>query len=212
MSVSVFANVLRTHSRLRVLTATRVTIPATRSISTLVAFRTALPKNVSVSVSRSFTTSQVVRNELEDGASSAAPTDASSDTILARNELEDGTSSAAPTDAPSNTVLARNELEYDASSAEPEYASSNTISARNELEDGASKAAPTDVSSNTIFVGNIPWNATEVHLVKAFTVFGQVTSVRLRAFFFLAFFSTVFLKIQFSRHAPKWYSSGNRSY
>ena len=61
MSVSVFANALRAHSRLRVLTAARVALPATRSISSLVAFRTAIPKNVSLSVSRSFTTSQVAR-------------------------------------------------------------------------------------------------------------------------------------------------------
>jgi len=72
MSVSVFANALRTHSRLRVLTATRVALPATRSISFLVAFRTAVPKNVSFSVSRSFTTSRVARNELENNTSRAA--------------------------------------------------------------------------------------------------------------------------------------------
>ena len=60
-----FANALRTHARLRVLTATRVALPATRSISSLVAFRTAVPKNVSLSVSRSFTTSQVARDDFE---------------------------------------------------------------------------------------------------------------------------------------------------
>ena len=62
MSVSMFTNALRVHSRARVLTAARVAFPATRSISSLVAFRTALPKNVSLSVSRSFTTSQVARD------------------------------------------------------------------------------------------------------------------------------------------------------
>lgn len=67
-----FANALRTHSRLRVLTATRVALPATRSISSLVAFRTAVPKNVSLSVSRSFTTSQVARNDYGDRTSTTA--------------------------------------------------------------------------------------------------------------------------------------------
>jgi RNA recognition motif. (a.k.a. RRM, RBD, or RNP domain) len=66
MSVSMFANALRTHSRLRVLTATRVAFSATRSISSLVAFRTAVPKSVSLAVSRSFTTSQVARNGYEE--------------------------------------------------------------------------------------------------------------------------------------------------
>ena len=76
MSVSVFANALRAHSRLRVLTATRVALPATRSISSLVAFRTAIPKNVSLSVSRSYTTSQVARYEYNDNApkTPASPT------------------------------------------------------------------------------------------------------------------------------------------
>jgi nucleolin len=60
-----FANALRTHARLQVLTATRVALPATRSISSLVAFRTAVPKNVSLVVLRSFTTSQVARNDFE---------------------------------------------------------------------------------------------------------------------------------------------------
>jgi hypothetical protein len=67
-TVSMFANAVRTHStqsrlQVRVLTATHAALPATRSISSLVAFRTAVPKNVSLSVSRSFTTSQVARNE-----------------------------------------------------------------------------------------------------------------------------------------------------
>ena len=70
MSVSMFTNALRTHSRLRVLTAARVPLSATRSFSSLVAFRTAVPKNVSLSVSRLFTTSQVSRNEYEDGPKS----------------------------------------------------------------------------------------------------------------------------------------------
>ena len=123
MSVSVFANTLRTHSRLRVLTATRVTLPTTRCIGSLVAFRTAIPKNVSFSVSRSFTISQVARNELEDGASSVAPG---------------------------------------------------------------------DMLSNTIFAGNVPWRATEEDLTKAFEKFGEIKAVRIRGFFFLDFFSTVF--------------------
>jgi len=72
MSVSLFANALRTHSRLRVLTATRVALPVTRSISSLVAFRTAVPKNVSLSVSRLFMTSQVARNDLKDDARGTA--------------------------------------------------------------------------------------------------------------------------------------------
>jgi len=59
MSVSMFTNALRAQSRLRVLTAARVALPVTRSISSLVAFRTAVPKNVSPSVSRLFTTSRV---------------------------------------------------------------------------------------------------------------------------------------------------------
>ena len=66
MSVSMFANALRTHSRVRVLTATRLALPASRSISSLVAFRTAVPKNVSLAVSRLFTTSQAARNDYGD--------------------------------------------------------------------------------------------------------------------------------------------------
>ena len=165
MSVSVFANTLRTHSRLRVLTATRVTLPTTRCIGSLVAFRTAIPKNVSFSVSRPFTISQVARNELEDGASSVAPGD-----------------------APTNTTLARNEL-----------------------EDAASSAAPGDEFSNTIFAGNVPWNATEEDLAKAFDKFGQITDIKLSGFFFLTvfFFSCVFLKNHSSRQVPGWSFSGN---
>jgi hypothetical protein len=76
-----FTNALRTHSRLRVLTAARVALPATKSISSLVAFRTAVPKNVSLSVSRSFTTSQVARGYDDD--SSKSPT--GSNTIFIAN-------------------------------------------------------------------------------------------------------------------------------
>ena len=141
MSVSVFANTLRTHSRLRVRTATRVTLPTTRCINSLITFGTSIPKNVSFSVSRSFTISQVARNELEDGASSVAPGD--------------------------------------------EF-------------------------SNTIFAGNVPWNATELDLAKAFHKFGHITDIRLSAFFFLTFFfSCVFLKNHCSRQVPEWSFSGN---
>ena len=84
MSAPVFANALRTHSRLRVLTATRVVLPTTRNISSLVTFRTAVPKNASFSVSRSFTTSQIARNELKDG-SRDTPKDASGSTIFVWN-------------------------------------------------------------------------------------------------------------------------------
>ncbi|KAF8809824.1 RNA-binding domain-containing protein [Phlegmacium glaucopus] len=80
MSVSIFANALRTQSRLRVLTAARVALPATRSISSLVAFRTAAPKNVSLSASRLFTTSQVARYE-----SDGAPRNPPSSTIFVAN-------------------------------------------------------------------------------------------------------------------------------
>ena len=121
MSVSMFTNALRTHSRLRALTVARVALPATRSISSLVAFRTAVPKNVSLSESRSFTTSQVARNEFDDYAAKAA-------------------------------------------------------------------------ANTTIFVANIPWSASEDDLAQAFAEFGEVQSVRMRAFFFSpeSFFSTVF--------------------
>ena len=121
MSVSMFANALRSHSRLRVLTATRVAIPATRNISSLVAFRTAIPKNVSLAVSRSFTTSQVARN-----------------------------------DYGNNMVL--------------------------------------NPPSSTVFVANIPWSATEADLTDIFSEFGEVASIRLRAFFSLTvfFFLTLF--------------------
>lgn len=73
MSVSMFANALRTQSRIRVLTAARVALPATRSISSLVAFRTAVPKNVSLSASRLFTTSQVAHYDSEHNASRNPP-------------------------------------------------------------------------------------------------------------------------------------------
>ena len=116
MSVSIFANALRTHSRLRVLTATRVALPATRSISSLVAFRTAVPKNVSLAVSRLFTTSQVTCSEYENDTPRPPPT-------------------------------------------------------------------------NTVFVANIPWSATEEDIGDVFSEFGEIKSVRLRAFFSCPFFS-----------------------
>ena len=80
--VSMLANALRTHSRLRVLTATRITLPATRSITSLVACRTTIPQNVSLSVSRSFTTTQVAREE-----SQTAPKELE-DSQVATGELE----------------------------------------------------------------------------------------------------------------------------
>ena len=81
MSVSMFANALRTQSRLRVMTAARVALPTTRSISLQVAFRTAVPKNVSFSVSRLFTTSHVARYESE----YSAPKNPPSPTIFVAN-------------------------------------------------------------------------------------------------------------------------------
>lgn len=73
MSVSMFTNALRTPLRLRVPTVARVALPATRSISSLVAFRTAVvPKNVSLSVSRLFTTSQVA-HYLPEGNTAKSP-------------------------------------------------------------------------------------------------------------------------------------------
>lgn len=73
MLVSMFTNAFRTQLRLRVLTAARVALPATRDISSLVAFRTAVPKNVSLSVPRLFTTSQVARFESENNAPKIPP-------------------------------------------------------------------------------------------------------------------------------------------
>jgi hypothetical protein len=204
MSVSIFANVLRTQSRLRVLTATHAALPATRSISSLVAFRTAVPKNVLLSASRSFTTSQVARNE---DASRAAQTETPSDTIsVENNESED----VVPRAAPSDTIIAaNNESEDAASGAAPTDAPSDTIiAANNESEDAASGAAPTDAPSDTIstannftseplsktiMVGNISWNAMEEDVVVVFAKFGVITDIRIRAFFFPGrFFSTVF--------------------
>jgi hypothetical protein len=187
MSVAMFANALRTQSRLRVLTATHAlaALPATRSISSLVAFRTAVLKNVSLSASRSFTTSQVARNE---DASRAAPTDTPCDTISSENnESEEVTSRAAPSDT---IVAANNESEDVASSAAFTDTASDTISAaNNESEDGASGELP----SNTIFVGNISWKATEEDISLVFAKFGEIKNIKLRAFFFPdRFFSTVF--------------------
>ena len=109
MSVSMFANALRTQSRLRALTVARVALPATRSFSSLVALRTAVAsRNVS---SRLFTTTQV----------------------------------------------AHYESEY---------------------------SAPKHPPSSTIFVANIPWSTTKEELMEVFTEFGEVSSVRLRMFFF----------------------------
>jgi hypothetical protein len=113
MSVSMFANALRTQSRLRVLTAAHAALPATRSISSLVAFRTVVTKNVSLSASRSFTTSQVACNE------------------------------------------------------------------------DASREPP---PGKTIFAGNLPWNVTEEEIVVVFGEFGEITCIRIRAFFFLTVF------------------------
>ena len=110
-----FANALRTHSRVRVLTATRLALPASRSISSLVAFRMAVPKNVSLSVSRSFTTSQLARND--------------------------------------------------------------------DYGDEASRP----MANATIFVANIPWGATEDDLRSAFSEFGLITNIRIRAFFLTLF-------------------------
>jgi len=63
------------------MTTARVALPATRSISNQVAFRTAVPKNVSFSVSRLFTTSHVARYESE----YSAPKNPPSPTIFVAN-------------------------------------------------------------------------------------------------------------------------------
>jgi hypothetical protein len=180
-----FANALRAQSRLRVLTATHAALLTTRSISSLVAFRTAVPKNVSLSASRSFTTSQVACNE---DASRAAPTDTPSDTVFpANDESEDVASRTAPTDAPSDTISA----------------------AFNESEDGASG----ETLSNTIFVKNLPWSATEEDIALVFTEFGEVKSIKMRAFFFPdRFFQRCFHKNHSSRQEKRWFFFGICSY
>lgn len=68
-----FTNALRIQLRLRVPTVARVVLPASRSISSLVAYRTPVPKNVSLPASRFFTTSQVVPNEYKENDSIAGP-------------------------------------------------------------------------------------------------------------------------------------------
>jgi hypothetical protein len=202
-----------------VLTATRVALPATKSISSLVSCRTAIPKNVSLSVSRSFTTSQVAHNESDVDASSAAPTDTTSDTVIAaNNESEDVTT--ASTDAASDTVIAANNESEDAATALTDAASDTVIAANNESEDVSTRAVPTDAPSdvisavfppknesedgtsgaaheanNTIFVGNVPYKATEEDIRSAFTGFDKIERVRLRTFFFPdRFFNGVFIR------------------
>ena len=133
MSVSMFANALRAHSRVQVLTATRVALPASRSISSLVGFRTAVPKNVSTAVSRSFTTSQVACNDYDGGAVRSF--------------------------------------------------------------EGSGASSPV---SDTIFIANIAWGATEEDISDVFSEFGEVRSVRIRAFFFLTLSFFSFFKSCFS--------------
>ena len=233
-----FANALRTHSRLRVLTATRVALPATKSFGSLVSCRTAAPKNVSLSVLRSFTTSQVARNgsegashvarnesedasqvehnASEDGASQVAHNESEgSASQVARNESEDGASQVVRNESEDGaSQVARNESEDGVSQVarnESEDGASQVV--RNESKDSASKAAPRlKPPSNTIFGGNVPWKATEDQLLQIFSEFGEVTDIRLRAFFFPdRFFKCVFLKNHSSRHVPGWSSSGNFS-
>lgn len=45
--------------------------------------------------------------------------------------------------------------------------------------------------SHVLFVGNLPWNSTKEQLQDLFAEFGEVTSVRIREFFFIAFFLVV---------------------
>ena len=110
--VSMFTNALRTHSRLRVLTSTRIALPATRGITSLVAFRTAVSKNVSLSVSRSFTTTQVAREESQltpkELEGSQLATEEFKDSQGAANELED---SQITTEGLEGSQVAANESE-----------------------------------------------------------------------------------------------------
>ena len=190
-SVSMFSNALRTHSRLRVLTATRIALPATRSITSLVAFRTAVPKNVSLSVSRSFTTSQVAREESqvapkESEDSQVAPVELEDSQVapeelenlqVASNGLED--SQVAPKEL-EDLQVASNELEN--SQVAPKELEDSQVAPK-ELEDGA-PGALLDPPSSTLFVGNVPWKATEDELRQVFSQFGEIIDLRIRAYFF----------------------------
>ena len=114
-----FVNALRAHFRLRVPTATRIALPSTRGITSLLAFRRAVPKNVSLSVSRSFTTSQAAR-EQEAPKESEDPGVASKeleDPQVAPKELEDSQvapkdlvegGARTPLEAPSKTIFVGN--------------------------------------------------------------------------------------------------------
>ena len=227
-----FANALRTHSRLRVLSATRIALPATRSITSLVAFRTAVPKKVSLSVPRSFTTSQVARNEAQVAPEEVTPKESdllqvvaeeSEVSRVAAEELEG--SQVAPEEVAAEELeatqiaskeVAAGELE-DSQVALEEVAPAETEDSqvpRNGSEDGAPTLAPGDVPSNTVFVGNVHFNAKEEDITKAFSEFGEVTNLRLRAFFFFSgrFLSTAFFLKNYShRHVPEWSSSRNCS-
>ena len=143
-----FGNALRTHSRLRVLTATRVALPATRSIGSLVSCRTAVPKNVSLSVFRSFTTSQVCNGS--EGASQVARNESEDASQVAHTELNDGASQAVHNESEESTSqVARNESEEGASQVacnESEDGASQVT--RNESEDGASQVARNESEDN----------------------------------------------------------------
>ena len=128
-----FTNALRTHSRLRVLTSTRIALPATRGITSLVAFRTAVSKNVSLSVSRSFTTTQVAREESQltpkELEGSQLATEEFKDSQGAANELED---SQITTEGLEGSQVAANESED--SQVATEGLEDSQVAA-NELED-----------------------------------------------------------------------------
>ena len=217
-----FANALRTHTRLRVLTATRITtLPATRNITSLVAFRTAVPKNVSLSASRSFTTSQIAREEsqvapkeLEDSQVTPEGLEESQvasaelkESQVASAKLEE--SQVASAELEESQVASAELEESQVASAEleesqvaPETLENSQVPpkepgdsqvARN-LEDGAPSTL-LDAPSSTIFVGNIRWKTKENGLRKLFSQFGEVEDVRMRAYFFLL---AVFFQLCFS--------------
>jgi RNA recognition motif. (a.k.a. RRM, RBD, or RNP domain) len=200
-SVSMFANALRTHSRFRVLTATRVALPATRGITSLVAFRTAAPKDVSLSVSRSFTTTQLAREESQlapkELEGSQVATEVLEDSQVAAHELENPQvaiegledSQLAPKEFEDSQV-ATEKLEGSQVSPkdleDPQVAPKeleDSQVAPKDLEDGAPRA-PLEPSSNTIFVASLPMQVTDDDVRQTFSQFGEIKRLKLRAYFF----------------------------
>ena len=148
-------------------------------------------------MSRSFTTSQVAREqvaskELED--SQVAPKE-SEDTQVAPKELEDSQvapkeledSQVAPKES-EDTQVAPKELE-DSQVAPKELEDSQA--APKDLEDGA-PIAPLEVSSNMLYARNLPFRYDDNDIRKIFSQFGEITEINRCTYWPFSFICVLF--------------------